>query len=343
VTRDHDAVARSDAALPPALLIMGPTASGKSALALELAERLTASGDFGFSGVEIVSVDSAQVYCDMNLGTAKPSLEEQRLVRHHLIDILPPTEAYSAARFRDDALRLCTEITARGHLPLLVGGTMLYFKALREGLSLLPQADAGLRLELDALAGEIGWPAMHAELARIDPVTAARLQPADSQRIQRALEIFRATGTPMSEHLMAERTSQPAFNLISIGLEPSDRSVLHRRIEQRFGNMLKAGLAEELRELRKKYALNASMPAMRTVGYRQAWEHLDGRLDADEFRDQGIYATRQLAKRQLTWLRGMKGLVTFDCLASDLLLQVLQHLQHLQQEFISGQSQHGAN
>lgn len=319
---------------------MGPTASGKSALALALTERLTVAGDSGIRGVEIISVDSAQVYRDMNVGTAKPSLEEQRAVPHHLIDILPPTEAYSAARFRDDALRLCAEITARNHLPLLVGGTMLYFKAMREGLSSLPQANANLRDALDAEAAEKGWPAMHAELARIDPVTAARLQPADSQRIQRALEIYRATGIPMSEHLRVERKSHLPFRLIPVGLEPSDRSVLHRRIEQRFATMLKAGLAEELHELRMKYALDADMPAMRTVGYRQAWEFLEGRLDADEFRDRGIYATRQLAKRQLTWLRGMKDIATFDCLASDLLLQVLRHLQ---QEFAATLNQHGEN
>lgn len=338
MSNNHGAVVPSDGSLPPALLIMGPTASGKSALGMALAERLAASGDFGFSGAEIISVDSAQVYLDMNVGTAKPSLEEQRLVRHHLIDILPPTEAYSAARFRDDALRLCAEISVRGHLPLLVGGTMLYFKALREGLSSLPQADPGLREALDAEARDKGWPAMHAELARIDPVTAARLQPADSQRIQRALEIYRATGTPMSEHLRTERAAHLPFRLIHIGLEPSDRSVLHRRIEQRFVSMLKAGLAEELQALRKKYALNASMPAMRTVGYRQAWEHLDGRLDADEFRDQGIYATRQLAKRQLTWLRGMRDIPTLDCLASDVLPQLLRHLQ---QELAYRENRHG--
>jgi tRNA dimethylallyltransferase len=319
---------------------MGPTASGKSALALELSEQLVARGDIGIRGLEIISVDSAQVYRDMNVGTAKPSLAEQRVVRHHLIDILPPTEAYSAARFRDDALRLCAEITTRGHLPVLVGGTMLYFKALREGLSSLPQADAGLRQELDIEAAATGWPAMHAELARVDPVTAARLQPADSQRIQRALEIYRATGVAMSDHLRAGRTAHLPFRLIPIGLEPSDRSVLHRRIEQRFGIMLKAGLADELQQLQKKYALNAEMPAMRTVGYRQAWEHLEGRLSPEEFRDQGIYATRQLAKRQLTWLRGMKDVATFDCLATDLLPQVLRHLQ---QEFTSGRNPHDAN
>jgi len=339
VTRGHDAGARSDASLPPALLIMGPTASGKSALAMALAERLAATGDVGVGGVEIISVDSAQVYCDMNVGTAKPGLEEQRAVRHHLIDILPPTQAYSAARFREDALQHCADITARGHLPLLVGGTMLYFKALREGLSSLPQANPGLRQELDAEAGQRGWPAMHAELARIDPVTAARLQPADSQRIQRALEIYRLTGVPMSEHLLTERITHLPFRLIPIGLEPSDRSVLHRRIEQRFSIMLNAGLAEEVQELRKKYDLHAAMPSMRTVGYRQAWEHLEGRLDTNAFRDQGIYATRQLAKRQLTWLRGMQGMKTFDCLASDLLPQVLQHLQ---QELASVQSAHVA-
>jgi tRNA dimethylallyltransferase len=339
MTHNDNAGGPSTGSLPPALVILGPTASGKSALAMDVAERLATLANADINDVEIISIDSAQVYRDMNVGTAKPTSAEQHAIRHHLIDILPPTAAYSAARFREDALRLCAEITARGRVPLLVGGTMLYFKALREGLSSLPQADAGIRATLDVEAAEKGWPALHAELARIDPATAARLQPADSQRIQRALEIFRASGVPMSTHLKAERSTHMPFRLIAIGLEPSDRSVLHRRIEQRFENMIKAGLAEELRHLREKYPLTAEMPSMRTVGYRQAWDFLEGQLDADSFRDRGIYATRQLAKRQLTWLRGMSGVTRFDCLAPELAQLVLEHLLR---EIDSGGGRHGS-
>jgi tRNA dimethylallyltransferase len=288
---------------------MGPTASGKSALAMHLAEHLP---------VEIVSVDSAQVYRDMNIGTAKPTVAEQRAVRHHLIDIIDPTEAYSAAQFRGDALRLMHEISARGRLPLLVGGTMLYFKALREGLSDLPQADEAVRASLDAEAAERGWPAMHAELARIDPATAMRLQPNDAQRIQRALEIHRISGQPMSALIGARNMAPLPFRLVEIALIPNDRSVLHTRIAQRFEAMLSAGLVDELRNLRNRYALHTNLPSMRCVGYRQAWSHLDGKYDACELRDRGIYATRQLAKRQLTWLRGMLDVRTFDCLDDEL-------------------------
>ena len=297
------------AALPPALVVMGPTASGKSALAMHLAEHLP---------VEVISVDSAQVYRDMNIGTAKPTVAEQRAVRHHLIDIIDPTEAYSAAQFRGDALRLMHEISARGRLPLLVGGTMLYFKALREGLSDLPQADEAVRASLDAEAAEHGWPAMHAELARIDPATAMRLQPNDAQRIQRALEIHRISGQPMSALIGVRNMAPLPFRLVEIALAPNDRSVLHTRIAQRFEAMLSAGLVDELRDLRNRYTLHTNLPSMRCVGYRQAWSHLDGKYDADELRDRGIYATRQLAKRQLTWLRGMPDVRTFDCLDDEL-------------------------
>ena len=312
-----------------ALLLMGPTASGKSALAMALAAALPgrlASFGIACEGVEIISVDSAQVFRGMNVGTAKPDARELAAVPHHLIDILPPTEVYSAARFREDALRLCAHISARGRLPLLVGGTMLYFKALREGLSPLPQADPAIRAAIDVAAAERGWPALHAELAQVDPLTAARLQPADAQRIQRALEIYRATGTPMSRHLDAERPADLPFRLITLGIAPSDRAVLHRRIEQRFEAMLKAGLVDEVRRLRGRYALTAELPSMRTVGYRQAWDFIEGRLDSAQLRDRGIYATRQLAKRQLTWMRGMTDITTFDCLAPDLLEQVVARL-----------------
>ena len=306
------------AALPPALVVMGPTASGKSALAMHLAEHLP---------VEIISVDSAQVYRDMNIGTAKPTIAEQRAVQHHLINVIDPTEAYSAAQFREDALRLMREIGARGRLPLLVGGTMLYFKALREGLSDLPQADEAVRASIDAEAAERGWPAMHAELAHIDPATAARLKPNDAQRIQRALEIYRLSGQPMSALVGSRNESPLPFRLIEIALIPSDRAALHARIAQRFDAMLAAGLVDELRQLRDHYSnLHATLPSMRCVGYRQAWSHLEGEYDAVELRDRGIYATRQLAKRQLTWLRAMPDVQTFDCLDARLNAAVLTHI-----------------
>ena len=299
---------------PVAILIMGPTASGKSALAMALARQFPA---------EIISVDSAQAYRGMDVGTAKPSASERHEVPHHLIDIIDPTEAYSTARFAQDAQRLMAEITSRGRVPLLVGGTMLYFKGLREGLSHLPQADPAIRAELDARAAEVGWAKMHAELARIDPQTAARLEPGDSQRIQRALEVFQIAGEPLSK-LQGRRANNATSDTryLPIALVPGDRSVLHRRIEARFGQMLAAGLVDELRDLRKRHSLTAELPSMRTVGYRQAWAHLEGEYDAAELKNRGIYATRQLAKRQLTWLRSMKDLHTFDCLATDLTEQV---------------------
>jgi len=273
---------------------MGPTASGKTPLALALARALP---------VEIVSVDSAQVYRGMDIGTAKPSRSERGAVPHHLIDIIDPTEAYSAARFRSDALGLMNEITARGRVPLLVGGTMLYFKALREGLSALPDSDESIRAEIDAEAAERGWPAMHAKLADIDPQTASRLKPNDAQRIQRALEVYRLSGEAMSQLLGRKKGAALPFRLIELALVPSDRAELHRRIEARFDTMLERGLVNELRALRKRYALRPTLPSMRCVGYRQAWQHLEGEIDGGELRNRGIFATRQLAKRQLTWLR----------------------------------------
>ena len=305
---------------PPAILLLGPTASGKSAAALALAQHLPA---------EIVSVDSAQVFRGMDIGTAKSSAAERAAVPHHLIDIVDPTDAYSAAQFRADALRLMREIAARGRIPLLAGGTMLYFKALREGLSALPQADAAVRAAIDAEARERGWPALHAELARIDPATAARLEPADAQRIQRALEVHRVTGRPMSE-LLGKREEAPLpYRLVQIALVPSDRAELHRRIQARFEAMLRAGLVNELAGLRARFALHANLPSMRCVGYRQAWEFLEGKITQAELRDRGIYATRQLAKRQLTWLRAMQGLAVVDCLAKD--------AARLVHEFVAGE------
>jgi tRNA dimethylallyltransferase len=298
---------------------MGPTASGKSALAAKLAERFP---------VEIVSVDSAQVYRGMDVGTAKPSVAERRAVPHHLIDILDPTESYSAAQFRLDALGLIREICGRGRTPLLVGGTMLYFKALREGLSDLPESDPAVRAKVDAEAVERGWPALHAELERVDVATAARLKPNDAQRIQRALEIYRVTGKPMSQLLGRTKSALP-FRLLEVALVPSDRSELHRRIESRFDAMLERGLVEELQALRKRHALRPGLPSMRCVGYRQAWQHLEGEFDRDELRNRGVFATRQLAKRQLTWLRRMRGLRSFDCLADGLDAAVLGYLRGL--------------
>jgi tRNA dimethylallyltransferase len=306
------------ASAPPAILLMGPTASGKTALALEIALHLP---------LEIVSVDSAQVYRGMDLGTAKPSLAERAAVPHHLIDVIDPDRSYSAAQFRADATRLMREIVGRGRVPLLAGGTMLYFKALREGLSELPQADAAVRAAIEAEAREKGWPALHAELARIDAATAARLNPADAQRIQRALEVFRVTGKALSALQGARVAARAPYHFVPLALVPAERALLHRRIEARFDAMLAAGLVEELAELRAKYALHAGLPAMRCVGYRQAWAHLEGAYDRAALRERGIYATRQFAKRQLTWLRAMDGPRTFDCFAPDLLAQVLRYLK----------------
>ena len=292
---------------PIAILLTGPTASGKSALAMKLAERLS---------VEIISVDSAQVYRDMNVGTAKPGREDRARVPHHLIDILDPTGRYSAAEFARDANRLIAAIHGRGKLPLLVGGTMLYVKALTHGLNDLPAANAAVRAGIDARAALHGWPRLHQELAAIDPVTAARLQPADRQRIQRALEVFQISGRPLSALLAEPSRSATTAEFLRIALVPSERAVLHDRIAQRFAAMLDAGLIDEVRLLRKRYALNPDLPAMRAVGYRQVWSYLDGAIDFAALRNQGIAATRQLAKRQLTWLRAMPA-HPLDCLSPD--------------------------
>ena len=306
----------------PAILLMGPTASGKSALGMELARRLP---------VEIVSVDSAQVYRGMDIGTAKPSLDERARVPHHLIDIVDPTERYSAARFASDAARLIEDIQRRDRVPLLVGGTMLYFKALTQGLAELPVADAGVRAALDAQAEWEGWPALHRRLGSVDPETALRLDPMDRQRIQRALEIFELTGRPMSELLRDGERAQPAAGttrFIRIALIPGERAVLHRRIAERFAQMLDGGLVDEVRSLRRRFSLAPELPSMRAVGYRQAWQHLDGELDAAELQDRGIYATRQLAKRQLTWLRSTEA-EAFDPLASGFARSITERIELL--------------
>ena len=293
---------------PPAIFLMGPTASGKTALAVRLVEAFP---------LEIISVDSALVYRDMNIGTAKPDAATLACAPHHLIDIRDPDETYSAAAFCEDARRLMADIVARGKVPLLVGGTMLYFRALLQGLDDLPRADPDMRKQLESEAANRGWPALHAELAQIDPATASRLAPNDSQRIGRALEIFRLSGTPMSA-LLDRKHSELPYRLLQLALIPSERSVLHQRIAARFDAMLAEGLVDEVEMLRRDYTLAADMPAMRAVGYRQAWAYLDGDIDMKALREQGIAATRQLAKRQLTWLRSWPGAVELDCLADDL-------------------------
>ncbi|MDB5968917.1 MAG: tRNA dimethylallyltransferase [Hydrocarboniphaga sp.] len=278
--------------LPP-VLIMGATASGKTGLSLALAERYDC---------EIISVDSAQVYRGMDIGSAKPDLETRARVPHHLIDILDPLQAYSAARFARDALRLIAEIRARGRMPLLVGGTMLYFRALTRGLSDLPTADPAMRAQLEAEALGVGWPAMHARLRELDPDTAARLHPNDQQRVQRALEVVALSGRTMGEHF-ATRSEVLAPPYLSVLLESPDRARLHQRIEQRFGQMMDAGFLDEVRRLRDRGDLHLELPSLRAVGYRQLWLHLEGQSTYSEAVAQGIAATRQFAKRQLTWLR----------------------------------------
>ena len=302
------------------IALAGPTASGKTAAALAIARHWP---------IEIISVDSALVYRGMDIGTAKPSMDELAAVPHHLIDIRDPLHAYSAAEFVQDARRLIREISARGHLPLLVGGTMLYFKALIDGLDDMPPADAAVRAALALEAAEKGWPALHAELARVDPVTAARLAPNDSQRISRALEVFRVSGQPLSFFHQRNTGKTIADNADEISgtalisLEPADRAWLHERIARRFDAMLASGFVDEVRALRARGDLTPDLPAMRCVGYRQAWEALGGTSPMSELRDKGIFATRQLAKRQITWLRAMPQRRVVACDDPTALEQVL--------------------
>ncbi|MDH4192084.1 MAG: tRNA (adenosine(37)-N6)-dimethylallyltransferase MiaA [Betaproteobacteria bacterium] len=278
--------------------LLGPTASGKSRLALDCAGGLP---------VEIVSIDSAQVYRGLDIGTAKPSRAERDRVPHHLIDLIDPDAAYSAGQFRQDALRAIEEILARRRIPLLVGGTMLYYRALAMGLDVLPRADPALRAAIDAEAARRGWPSLHEELGRVDPESARRVGPHDAQRIQRALEVWRATGQPLSR-LHGTAIAPPPFVLKTFAIVPQDRALLHERIAKRFDAMLEAGLVEELAGLRERHRLAADMPSMRCVGYRQAWDYLQGRCDRATMRDKAIAATRQLAKRQFTWLRSFRGI-----------------------------------
>ncbi|MER0169999.1 MAG: tRNA (adenosine(37)-N6)-dimethylallyltransferase MiaA [Nitrosomonas sp.] len=307
--------------LPPAILLMGPTASGKSRIALDIAENFP---------IEIVSVDSAQVYRFMDIGTAKPDPTVLNKIPHHLINLIDPDQHYSAAQFQQDALGMMHDITQRNKIPLLVGGTMLYFRALQEGLSPLPSANPNLRQKLENMAQELGWPAMHQKLAELDQETAARIKPTDSQRIQRALEVCHLTQQPMSEILKTPRDSNFPFRAINIALIPSERDQLHLRIAHRFEAMLKHGLIDEVQAIRGKFSsLSTESPAMRCVGYRQTCLYLDNEITNTELHDMGIAATRQLAKRQLTWLRGMKtGTVQeFDCLANNLSAHVQHFLQ----------------
>ena len=298
----------------PVLCIVGPTGSGKTHLAMRLAEQAKSQGQ----NIEIISMDSALVYRGLDIGSAKPTVAERAAVTHHLIDILDPTESYSAARFAQDAKKLCFAIQERGNIPIIVGGTMLYWRAWAFGLSSLPPANPEIRARLDEAGKQFGWPAMHQKLAVIDPITAQRLEPNDSQRVQRALEVYEATGKTMSAWLAdapsedgREGSSIPPW-ITLVSLEPSDRAKLHALLEKRFDQMLEQGFMEEVEGLRKNSALHADLPAIRSVGYRQAWEHLDGKITWDEMRYKALAATRQLGKRQLTWLRAIAGRKVFD-------------------------------
>ncbi|UKH21065.1 tRNA (adenosine(37)-N6)-dimethylallyltransferase MiaA [Actinobacillus pleuropneumoniae] len=286
---------------PLAIFLMGPTASGKTDLAIALRQTLP---------VEVISVDSALIYKGMDIGTAKPSKAELELAPHRLIDILDPSESYSAMNFREDALREMAEITASGRIPLLAGGTMLYYKALLEGLSLLPSADPEIRAEIEAKAEQIGWSGLHRELLAIDPIAGKRINPNDSQRINRALEVFYITGKIMTE-LTAQQGDSLPYNVLQFAIAPQDRAVLHQRIEQRFYKMMELGFQQEVEKLRARSDLHKDLPSIRCVGYRQMWEYLDGDISLDEAIYKGICATRQLAKRQITWLRGWNSEITW--------------------------------
>ncbi len=303
---------------PIAVFLMGPTASGKTDLAVELVRRLP---------VEIISVDSAMIYRDMDIGTAKPGPEVLTEAPHRLIDILDPAEAYSVARFREDALQHMAEITTAGRIPLLVGGTMLYFRALQQGLAALPEADPELRARLEAEGAELGWEAMHARLAEVDPISAQRIHPNDPQRLQRALEVYElSAGVPLSELWQQQQAEPPPYRVIKLAVAPDDRAALHERIALRFQLMLKQGLIEEVEALFRRGDLYPELPSIRCVGYRQVWQYLTGEISREEMVEKGIIATRQLAKRQFTWLRSEENLSWFATFDSSLQEKVLKFL-----------------
>ncbi|KAA3547984.1 MULTISPECIES: tRNA (adenosine(37)-N6)-dimethylallyltransferase MiaA [Pseudomonas] len=314
-------------ALPPAIFLMGPTAAGKTDLAIELSKVLPC---------ELISVDSALVYRGMDIGTAKPSKAQLAEYPHRLIDILDPAQSYSAADFRSDALAAMAEITARGNIPLLVGGTMLYFKALLHGLADMPAADAQVRAQLEADAQAYGWQSLHDQLAVVDPVSAARIHPNDPQRLIRALEVYRVSGMSMTAHreqqtaqsteAAASGRQQLPYTVANLAIAPADRKVLHQRIALRFEQMLDQGFLDEVLALRSRGDLHSGLPSIRAVGYRQVWDHLDGKLTRDEMQERVIIATRQLAKRQFTWLRSWEDLHWLDSLASDNLSRALKYL-----------------
>ncbi|PLC48719.1 tRNA (adenosine(37)-N6)-dimethylallyltransferase MiaA [Pollutimonas subterranea] len=302
----------------PIVCLAGPTAAGKSATTLALASRWP---------IEIIVVDSATVYRGMDIGTAKPTEDEQAAAAHHLLDIRDPAESYSAAEFQADASALIEAIQARGNIPLLCGGTMLYYKALREGLNELPPADPQVRTDIDNEAKECGWPELHRQLAAYDPLTAARLAPNDSQRLQRAIEIYRVSGTPMSVWLAQARPQQDIkHEFVTISLEPSDRLALHARIAQRYQQMISHGLLQEVQALHQRPDLHTGLPSVRCVGYRQLWDFLDGKIDMQTAVEQAVAATRQLAKRQLTWLRSQPERHVIDCLAPDASAQAVDKI-----------------
>ena len=303
--------------LPPALFLMGPTASGKTELAIELCENLPC---------EIISVDSALIYRGMDIGTAKPNSEELRKAPHKLIDILDPAQSYSVAEFRKDALLAMQDITARGNIPLLVGGTMMYYKALIDGLSPLPESDQGIRSNIEAQAEEFGWQALHQQLAQIDPTSAKRIHPNDPQRLIRALEVYQLTHRSMTE-LMATKSDPIPYNLKQFCIAPDDRKVLHQRIAQRFQLMIDTGFQSEVERLKNRGDLHLNLPSIRCVGYRQMWQFLDGDYDFNEMREKSLAATRQLAKRQLTWLRGWENIQPLNTFSSNNMSKVIKQCE----------------